>query len=60
MLASQALYHFSHADTLSVLIYFSGTVSLFSQASLCCDPPIYASQIVGMIGTYHYTQLYLL
>jgi hypothetical protein len=47
-------YHLSHVSNPFCLGYFGDKVERFSQASLDCDSPIYASHVAGMPGAHHY------
>jgi hypothetical protein len=44
----QAIYHFSHAPDTFLFHYFWYKFSLYTVASLDCDPLIYASHIAGI------------
>jgi hypothetical protein len=57
MLGRQALYHLIHASYLFCSGYFGVRVSLFVQASLDHNPPIYTSGVARMKGACHCTQL---
>jgi hypothetical protein len=60
MVARQALYHLIHTLNTSYLVYFSERISSFYLGSvLDHDPPTSASQVAGITGTYHHTQLFL-
>jgi hypothetical protein len=57
VLTRQDLYHLSHAPSpFFALGIFRIGLYIYTQASLGCDPPIYAFCLAGMTGTYHHPQ----
>jgi hypothetical protein len=53
------LYHLSHTPKPFLILLFLDRVSVYAQAVLPHDPPIYASYIAGMAGMCYHVQVLL-